>query len=77
MRVVMVSKALVVAAYQRKAAEIARLGVDLIVLVPPFWSDSRGRQVAEQPTDTDYELRVVPIRFQRPFSRPPLPNISA
>ena len=34
MRVVMISKALVVGAYQRKAEELARLGVELTVLVP-------------------------------------------
>ena len=44
MRVVMVSKALVVGAYQRKAEEIAARGVDLTVLIPPAWGDRRGLQ---------------------------------
>ena len=44
MKAVMVSKALIVGAYQRKAEEIARLGVDLTVLIPPSWRDRRGDQ---------------------------------
>ena len=63
MRVVMVSKALVVGAYQRKAEEIARLGVDLTVLVPPSWGDRRGRQPLERAHTDGYTLRESPIRF--------------
>lgn len=63
MRVVMVSKALVAGAYQRKAAAIARLGVELTVLIPPAWRDRRGMQVAEvRPQDT-YDLQVIPLRW--------------
>ena len=40
MRILMVSKALVVGAYQRKAEEMAALpGVELTVAVPPFWRE--------------------------------------
>lgn len=67
MRVVLVSKALVVGAYQRKAEEIARLGVELTVLIPPFWQDSRGRRVAERVYTTGYELRTIPLRFNGNF----------
>ena len=35
MRVLMISKACVMGIYQRKLQEIARLGVDLTVVVPP------------------------------------------
>ena len=63
MQVVMVSKALVVGAYQRKAEEIARLGVDLTLLVPPAWGDRRGWHQTEQEHVDGYELRIVPIRF--------------
>jgi glycosyltransferase involved in cell wall biosynthesis len=63
MRVVMVSKALVVGAYQRKAEEIARLGVDLTVLAPPEWGDRRGRTVAAPRHVEGYTLKVIPIRF--------------
>lgn len=63
MRVVMVSKALVVGAYQRKAEEIAALGVDLTVFVPPFWQDRRGRQVAQARHTAGYQLKIIPLRW--------------
>lgn len=67
MRVVMVSKALVVAAYQRKAEEIARLGIELTVLVPPGWRDSRGQHVAAPPTADTYRFQIVPVRLNGHF----------
>ena len=67
MRVVMVSKALVVGAYQRKAEELARLGVELTVLIPPAWGDRRGRQSAERLHTEGYSLRVIPLRFNGNF----------
>ncbi len=63
MRVVLISKALVVGAYQRKAEEIARQGVELTVLVPPSWRDRRGRQQAERLHTIGYELRTIPLLF--------------
>ncbi len=63
----MVSKALVVGAYQRKAEEIAQLGVDLTVLIPPAWRDARGAQAAVRRHVTGYELKVIPIRFNGNF----------
>ncbi len=63
MRVVLVSKALVVGAYQRKAEEIARLGVELTVLTPTSWRDRRGLQRAERLHTVGYELRTIPILF--------------
>jgi glycosyltransferase involved in cell wall biosynthesis len=61
MHVVMVSKALIVGAYQRKAEEIARRGVKLTVLIPPSWQDRRGRQVATAHHTEGYTLRTVPL----------------
>ena len=63
MRVVLISKALVVGAYQRKAEEIARLGVELTVLVPPSWRDRRGTQEVERLHTFGYELRTIPLLF--------------
>ena len=63
----MVSKALVVGAYQRKAEEIARCGVDLTVLIPPFWRDSRGQQTAEALHVSNYRLQIAPVRFNGRF----------
>jgi glycosyltransferase involved in cell wall biosynthesis len=61
MHVVMVSKALVVGAYQRKAEEIARRGVKLTVLVPPSWRDRRGCQMATAFHTEGYTLRTIPL----------------
>lgn len=61
MRVVLVSKALIVGAYQRKAEEIARLDVDLTVVVPATWQDRRGRQCLERAYTHGYTLRVAPL----------------
>ena len=63
LRVVLISKALVVGAYQRKAEEIARLGVALTVLTPPSWRDRRGTQKAERLHTLGYELRTIPVLF--------------
>jgi len=67
----MVSKALVVGAYQRKAEVLARLGarqgLDLTVLVPPAWRDQRGIQQAEHRHTEGYTLRTIPLRFNGNF----------
>ncbi|HEY3080518.1 MAG TPA: glycosyltransferase [Chloroflexota bacterium] len=64
LRVAMLSKALVVGAYQKKAEELARLpGVELTVLVPPRWSES-GRTVRlERRFTAGYELVELPFVF--------------
>ncbi len=67
MRVALVSKALIVGAYQRKAEEIARLGVELTVLAPPLWRDRRGVQRLERAHTVGYDLRVIPIRLAGNF----------
>src|SRR5919202_5168937 len=62
MRVLMISKALVVGAYQRKAEELARLpGVSLVVAVPPYWREGRHRLTLERAYTAGYELVVLPM----------------
>lgn len=77
MRVVMVSKALVVGAYQRKAEELARLGVELTVLIPPAWNDRRGNQRAEHACTTGYQLREIPLRLNGNYHLHHYPTLSA
>ena len=77
MRVVMVSKALVVGAYQRKAEALAALGVELTVLIPPAWGDSRGRQLAERAHTEGYTLRTIPLRFNGNFHLHYYPTLPA
>ncbi len=68
MRVLMLSKACVVGAYQRKLEELAILpGVDLVVVVPPYWREA-GRTVQLERTHTSgYELVVEPMAFNGHF----------
>jgi len=69
MRVLMLSKACVIGAYQRKLEEMAALpDVTLRVLVPPSWRDpARGELRLERAHVTGYDLRVTPIRFNGSF----------
>lgn len=66
-RVLMVSKACIVGIYQRKLEDIARLGVDLTVAVPPSWRDERGEQPLERVYTEGYRLEVLPIRRNGDF----------
>jgi glycosyltransferase involved in cell wall biosynthesis len=68
MRVLMVSKACLVGAYQRKLEEIARFpDVELMVVVPPSWRDG-GRLIRlERAHTTGYELVVEPIVLNGSF----------
>ncbi len=64
MRVLMISKACLVAAYRTKLEEIAKFDdVELTVIAPPAWRDPAA-PVALEPGHTDgYQLLVDPIRF--------------
>jgi len=63
MRIVMVSKALVVGMYQRKAEEIAAQGVALTVAVPSFWREKGHDWQLEKTFTQGYCLSVLPMRF--------------
>ncbi|MBZ0278636.1 MAG: glycosyltransferase, partial [Anaerolineae bacterium] len=66
-RVLMLSKACVVGIYQRKLEEIARLGIDLLALVPPSWRDERGETRLERVYTEGYRLETLPIRLNGNF----------
>ncbi|MCL5257190.1 MAG: glycosyltransferase family 4 protein [Chloroflexi bacterium] len=65
MRILMLSKALVVGAYQRKLEELAAIpGVELYVVVPPYWAEmNAGRLNLEQRYTNGYRLLVEPAVF--------------
>jgi glycosyltransferase involved in cell wall biosynthesis len=64
MRVTMLSKALVMGAYQRKCELIAaHPDIELTVLVPPAW----GGQPLQRAHTAGYALREIPIRFGHSF----------
>lgn len=59
MRVLMLSKALVLGAYQKKCEELARLpGMELRVVVPPFWAEAGRRAYLERRYTEGYTLVV-------------------
>jgi glycosyltransferase involved in cell wall biosynthesis len=66
-RVLMLSKACIVGTYQRKLEEIAKLGVELLTLVPPSWKDERGETSFERVYDNGYRLNVLPIALNGNF----------
>lgn len=60
----MLSKALVVGAYQRKLAELARLpDIELTAVVPPSWRDRRGTVSLQRVYTDNYRLVVAPLAF--------------
>ncbi len=60
----MVSKALVVGAYQRKLEELAKLPeMELTAIVPAGWRDPRGALTLDRAHTTGYELLVAPLAF--------------
>ncbi len=64
----MLSKALVVGAYQRKLEEIAlEADIQLTCVVPPSWRLEGREQRLERSHLTGYRLRVEPIRFNGNF----------
>lgn len=68
MHVVMVSKALVVGAYQRKLEELARQpDIALTVIVPPAWREGRNLTRLERAHTQGYELLVAPLVFNGQF----------
>ena len=68
MRVLMLSKALVSGAYQRKCELIAaHPDVQLTVLVPPAWRTGDQLTRLERTHDQNYTLREIPIRFNGSF----------
>jgi glycosyltransferase involved in cell wall biosynthesis len=81
MRVVMLSKALVVGQYQKKLEELARHSdLELTAIVPPCWRDERGSVPLERAYTRGYTLLVEPLRLNGHFHwhyYPTLPKILA
>jgi glycosyltransferase involved in cell wall biosynthesis len=64
MKVLMISKACIVGAYQKKLEEMAAIdGVELTVVVPPSWEDPRGFTRLEKVHTQGYEMIVTNIAF--------------
>lgn len=64
----MLSKAIVVGAYQRKLEELSRLpGLELIAIAPPSWRDSRGEVQLERVYTDGYQLLELPVALNGHF----------
>jgi glycosyltransferase involved in cell wall biosynthesis len=62
MRILMISKALIVGQYQTKPLGLARKpGVQLTVVVPPVWRDERGMMPLETKHVDGYQFIVAPL----------------
>jgi len=74
----MVSKALVIGAYRGKLAELAKLGLEIVAVVPPEWREGGRCYRLEPEADSGYELLVSPMRWNGHFHfhfYPQLPGI--
>lgn len=68
MKVLYLSKALVVGAYQTKMEAMAAApDVEMAVAVPASWKDERGEMKLEQAHTKGYELHIVPMMFNGSF----------
>ncbi len=80
-RVLILSKACIVGQYQTKLVALARHpGLELTVVVPPFWRDERGIIPLECAFTDGYTLRVEPMTLNGHFHAhfyPTLPNVIA
>ncbi len=77
MRVLMISKALVVGQYQTKARALAcKPGVELTVVVPPSWKDERGILELERKYVDTYPLLVAPLHWNGNYHLHYYPTIS-
>ncbi|MDQ3700775.1 MAG: glycosyltransferase, partial [Chloroflexota bacterium] len=78
MRVLMISKALIAGAARRKVEALAAQGVDLTVVVPPYWRDDAGRKLPLEPGRAEgYRLVVEPLAFNGHFHYHFYPRLAA
>lgn len=76
MRVLYISKALVVGTYQRKLEEIAKFpDVELRAVVPPYWREGEYRQELEPRYTSGYELVAEHMRFNGHYHLHYYPNL--
>ncbi|GAC1643839.1 MAG: glycosyltransferase family 4 protein [Chloroflexota bacterium] len=80
MRALILSKALVVGTYRQKLVELARIGVEVVAVVPPEWREGGTPLTVESADSQEYRLIVTPMRFNGHFHvhyYPFLPHILA
>lgn len=76
MRVLMVSKALVVASYRSKLTELGRLGAEVIAVAPPAWIEE-GRAIPFEAGNTDaFEIIQAPMAWNGHYHLHYYPSLS-
>jgi len=78
LRVLMISKACLVGAYQSKLEEIARWpGISLTVVVPPSWKEPSHTTALERAHTKGYDLLVEPVLFNGSFHMHVYPRLAS
>jgi glycosyltransferase involved in cell wall biosynthesis len=78
MKVLMVSKACIRGAYQKKLEELASFeDVDLTVIVPPYWREKGGKIELERAYTAGYELLVEELSLNGHFHLHFYPRLGA
>jgi glycosyltransferase involved in cell wall biosynthesis len=77
MRVLIVSKALISAAYREKLTELGRLGVEAVAAVPPEWREGGSIQRLEGGHGDGFRLIEVPMRLNGHFHLHHYPSLPA
>jgi glycosyltransferase involved in cell wall biosynthesis len=73
----MVSKALVMGAYQRKLEELARQpDLELTAIVPPSWREAGGTAILDRAHTSGYRLLVAPLALNGRFHLHFYPDLS-
>ena len=74
----MISKACVVGVYQKKLEELALLpGIELSLVVPPYWRDGRQVMHFEKAYTTGYDVHVLPMALNGHFHLHFYPGLGA
>ena len=77
-RIVLLSKACIVGAYQRKLEEIAaQPDIELVVIVPPYWREGDRCLPLEYAHTQGYNLVVAPVLFNGSFHTHFYPTLPA
>jgi len=66
-KVLILSKALLVRTYRQKLTELSRLGVEVVAVVPQDWREPGAKQRFEPDDSNCYELIRSPLRFSGRF----------
>lgn len=76
MKVLIVSKALLVAAYRQKLSALTHLGVEVTAVVPNRWKEGGRTQQFESGPNGEYRIVVADVRFSGHFHAHYYPDLA-